>query len=137
MPYTVDVYRITYVLNERGVVLYKTAYSPEAAPIRIGSKGISAQQARAFRRILRRANPDSLALRSNNVAADDGFQAEVTVTKAGRMTELFWNNNYVPELVALLSIVNAASPAPFRVYPVAKEADFIQSLKATSDYKSR
>jgi hypothetical protein len=137
MPYTVDVYRITYVLNEREVVLYKTAYRSGATPIRIGSKGISAQQARAFRQIMRRTNPDSLALRSNNVWANDGFQAEVTVTKAGKMTELFWNNSYVPELVALLSIVNSTSPESLRVYPVIQEADFIQSLKATSDYRNR
>jgi hypothetical protein len=137
MPYMVDVYRITYVLNERELVLYKTAYSSGATPIRTGSKGISAQQARSFRQIMRRTNPDSLALRSNNVWAEDGFQAEVMVTKAGKMTELFWNNNYVPELVALLSIVNATSPESLRVYPITQEADFIQSLKATSDYRNR
>lgn len=137
MQYLIDIYRATYVLDEHKLVLYKTAYQSGSAPIRICSNPISPQQARAFRQILRRSNPDSLVLRGNNVAADDGFQSVVALTKAGKTTELFWNNNYVPELVALLSIVNAASPEPFKIYPVAKEADFIQSLKATSDYRTR
>jgi hypothetical protein len=134
IQYIIDFYRVTYVLNQHEVVLYKTAYQSGATPIRIGSYGMSAQQARAFRRIMRHANPDSMALRSNNVWANDGFQAEVTITKAGKVTELFWNNNYVPELVALLSIANATSPETLRIYSVGEENDLIQRLKASSDY---
>ncbi|WP_277225255.1 hypothetical protein [Hymenobacter sp. YC55] len=137
MQYLIDVYRATYVLNGHELVLYKTAYKSGATPIRISSNPISPQQARVFRQVLRRSNLDSLVLRSNNVAADDGFQVEVALAKDGKTTELFWNNNYVPELVALLSIVNTVSPESLKIYPVAKEADFIQSLKATSDYRAR
>ncbi|WP_141106531.1 hypothetical protein [Hymenobacter gelipurpurascens] len=134
LQYLIDVYQVTYVLNQHEVVLYKTAYQSGATPVRIYSNAISAQHARAFRRIMRRANPDSIASRSNNVWIEDGFQAEVVLTKDRKTTELFWNNNYVPELVALLSIVNATAPEPLKVYPVTKEADFIRYLKATSDY---
>lgn len=134
LQYLIDVYQVTYVLNQHEVVLYKTVYQSGTTPVRVYSNAISAQQARAFRQIMRRAKPDSIASRSNNVWIEHGFQAEVLLTKDRKKTELFWNNNYVPELVALLSIVNATAPESLKVYPVTKEADFIQYLKATSDY---
>lgn len=88
MPYLTDVYQILYVLNQGEMVLYKTAYCSGCTPTRIFTKAISAQQTRLFRQIMRRVTPYSLASQSNNVWAEDGFQAEVTITKAGKTTKI-------------------------------------------------
>ncbi|GAB3835221.1 hypothetical protein GCM10028821_31270 [Hymenobacter jeollabukensis] len=129
IPYIKDGYPIVYVLSKIELSIYKIA---EKQKYIIYTKKLNEKQAKEFKEYFAKTDVTSLAGSSIAASVDDGFQVDVTVSKANNITTFRWSNVYIKPLVELLDIANVLSPNEFRFYKPSDKSLFVEQLRKNS-----
>jgi len=123
-----DFYLVEYRLTATHLTISKVSAAHPPTYTVLTTASLSRMQQQTVRQQLRDANPTLLQQQCRTSLTDDGFYLDVTLSKQAASSRFGWHGNYIPQLVALLKVVNDASPEKYRFYKPNQQEAFINSL---------